>query len=107
MFSISPAKMPGFSQSNHPGQFGSVENLVIEGNTFRIILGEPGFRGIVISEHLDVLGVANLLGSVDVDKGSHMKKSWPRAGQAPAPEVERTAQELEPLWHLSETPPDI
>jgi hypothetical protein len=43
------------------------QNLILEGDAFRVILREPCLRGIGIREHLDVLGIANLLAGVDVD----------------------------------------
>jgi hypothetical protein len=45
--------------------------LVFEGYAFGVVFLEPGFRGVGIRENLDMLGVANLLACVDVDKDGH------------------------------------
>ena len=50
---------------------GTLQNLILEGYALRVVLLEPCFRGVGIREDLDVLGVANLLAGVDVDKNSH------------------------------------
>lgn len=43
-------------------------NTVTNKNAFRVVLGEPGFRGIQVGEYLEMLNVADLLPRVDVDK---------------------------------------
>jgi hypothetical protein len=43
------------------------EDLILKGNAFRVVFLEPGFSS-VRGEDLDVLGIANLLACVDVDK---------------------------------------
>jgi hypothetical protein len=48
------------------GQCGSFQNLVLKSHAFGIVFLKPFFRGVGIREHLDVLGVANLLAGVDV-----------------------------------------
>ena len=50
----------------------SFQDFVLEGDTLGIVFLEPGLRGILISEHLDVLDVANLPVGVDVDKDGHL-----------------------------------
>jgi hypothetical protein len=46
---------------------GSIQNLIFESNAFRVVLLEPGFRGVGIREDLEVIDVANPLAGVDVD----------------------------------------
>jgi hypothetical protein len=46
----------------------SFQNLLFESDAFGIIFLKPFFRGVSGGEDLDVLGVANLLARVDVDK---------------------------------------
>jgi hypothetical protein len=52
-------------------QCGSFENLIFEGNVFGIVFLKPFCRGVGGGEHLEVLGIANLLAGVDVDKDGH------------------------------------
>jgi hypothetical protein len=47
------------------------DHLVFEGDAFGIVLLERFYRDVGIREHLDVLGVANLLAGVDVDQHGH------------------------------------
>jgi hypothetical protein len=44
------------------------EDLILKGNAFRVVFLEPGFSSVRGGEDLDVLGIANLLACVDVDK---------------------------------------
>jgi hypothetical protein len=46
--------------------------LVLKGQAFRVVVLEPGFRSVGIRENLEVIGVANLLAGVDVDKDCHL-----------------------------------
>jgi hypothetical protein len=54
-----PFSIPGAVHS--VGRYGSLQNLVLERDALGVVLLEPGFRGILIDEHLDVLDIANLL----------------------------------------------
>jgi hypothetical protein len=42
--------------------------LVLKGQAFRVVVLQPGFRSVGIRENLEVIGVADLLAGVDVDK---------------------------------------
>src|SRR6266480_1871031 len=44
---------------------GLIKYLILKGDALGIVLLEPFFRGVCVCEHLDVLGVANLLAGVD------------------------------------------
>ena len=46
-----------------------------------IVFREPDFRGVRVCEHLEVVGIANLLVGVDVDKNGHCGITWGRAGR--------------------------
>jgi hypothetical protein len=50
------------------GRCGSLQNLILKGHAFGTVFLEPGFRGVGGGEDLDVLGIADLLACVDVDK---------------------------------------
>jgi hypothetical protein len=47
------------------------EDLILKGNAFRVVFLELGFSSVRGGENLDVLGIANLLACVDVDKNGH------------------------------------
>ena len=47
------------------------QNLVLEGDAFRVILREPRFHSILIGEYLDVVWVSDLLAGVDLAKYGH------------------------------------
>jgi hypothetical protein len=42
------------------------ENLIFEGHFCGIGLLEPGFRGVLVGEYLDLVGVTDLLAGVDI-----------------------------------------
>jgi hypothetical protein len=46
------------------------QNLILKGHAFGVVFFEPFFRGVRGGKNLDVLGVANLLAGVDVDKSA-------------------------------------
>jgi hypothetical protein len=39
---------------------GSLQNLILKSNAFRVVLLEPCFRGVQIGKHLEMIGVADL-----------------------------------------------
>ena len=45
--------------------------FVLKGHAFRVVFREPGFRGVGIREHLEVISVADLLAGVDIDENGH------------------------------------
>jgi hypothetical protein len=45
-----------------------IRDLILKGDAFGIVFLKPFFSSIRGSEYLDVLGVANLLAGVDIDK---------------------------------------
>ena len=49
----------------------SFQNLIFEGNAFRIILCKARISGLLTSKHLEMVGVSNVLAGVDIDKNSH------------------------------------
>jgi hypothetical protein len=55
-----------------PFAISSFHNLILKGQAFGVVFLKPFCRGVGGREQLDVLGVANLLAGVDVDKGSHL-----------------------------------
>ena len=63
--------MSALQVNSGTGRFGSFENWILEGNCLGVVFLEPFFRGVRVGENLDVLGVANLLAGVDVDKNRH------------------------------------
>jgi len=53
------------------GRCGSLLNLVFEGNTFRIVIGEPAIGRGLANKHLQVFLVANVLARIDVNQDGH------------------------------------
>jgi len=50
-----------------------LQNLIFECHAFGVVPFEPGFRGFLIGEDLEVVTVSDLLGGVDVDKNRHRR----------------------------------
>src|SRR5437879_1234384 len=53
------------------GRCGSLLNLVFEGNTFRIVIGEPAIGRGLANKHLQMFLVANVLARIDVNPDGH------------------------------------
>jgi hypothetical protein len=49
----------------------SFQNFVFESDALRVVLRKLCFGGVLISEHLEMLDIPDLLAGVDVDKNSH------------------------------------
>ena len=50
---------------------GSLQNLILERHAFRVVFLELCLRGVRISEHFQVVAVANVLARVDIDPDGH------------------------------------
>src|SRR5258705_949408 len=51
---------------------GSLQHLILERHAFRIVLLEPFFRGVFVCEHLEMIGMTNLVSGIDINpNGCH------------------------------------
>jgi hypothetical protein len=53
------------------GSRGRTYHLILKGHAFGIVVRKPSFRGVGIREDLEVIGVSDLLTSVDIDQHGH------------------------------------
>jgi hypothetical protein len=58
------AKMTSLARRRSCGRCGSFQNFVFKGHAFGIVFLEPGFRGILIGENLEVIAVSDLLACI-------------------------------------------
>jgi hypothetical protein len=49
------------------GRRGSLQNLLFERDTFRVVFGKPTVRGVRVDEQLEMINVADFLAGIDVN----------------------------------------
>jgi len=61
----------------------SFEHLILEGETFGIVVFQPSFRGVGAGKDLEVIAISDLLARIHVNENSHGWIQYCRQGSGP------------------------
>jgi hypothetical protein len=67
------AKQQAQAKRSCAGRCGSLQNLILKRDAFRVVFLQPRFRGVLIGKDFEVILVANLLAGVDVNPDCHVQ----------------------------------